>query len=116
MNTLEERLKKSEYYERLRENERDKELIASMKRELELSGQEMPPELRKFEESVRNVDAALAAEYEATVAVVDARNDLEFTLLDIFQRLEDAAEECEETDPEKAEQIRSIMRGEQSSK
>ena len=104
MNTLEERLERSGYSGRLAENERDKRLVENAKLACELSGSELPPELVQFDEAIRKVDTALAGEYESTVRLVDSRNDVELELLQILERMELAAEECEETDPERSEE------------
>ena len=109
MNTLEERLKSSGYAERLAENERDVRLVENARREFELSGREMAPEMLEFEKAVISEKAALAAEYEATVNLVDTRNDLEFALLQTQEQLELAAEQLEETDPDQAAKIRSVF-------
>ncbi|MEQ1604860.1 MAG: hypothetical protein ABL999_08325 [Pyrinomonadaceae bacterium] len=109
MNTLEERLERSRYAQRLADNERDMRLVENARREFELSGREMSPEMLKFEKAVVNEAAALAAEYESTVKLVDIRNDLEFELLQMQERIELATEELEETDPEKSAKIRSIF-------
>lgn len=109
MNTLQERLDRNGYTAGMKELEGDKRLIETVKRDYQLRGAELPEEIRDFEESVRNVEAARAGEYESTVAVVDSRNDLEFLVLEMAERLELAAEECEKTDPEKAAKIRSLF-------
>ena len=111
MNTLEERLERSGYTKRLKEQEQDKKLVESIRREHKLSGRKLPASFHKFEESVRQCDAALAKEYEATAKLVDSRNDLEFALLEIQETVELAAEECEETDPERAAKMRSLFGG-----
>ena len=109
MNTLEERLESGGYNERLADNERDMRLCENARREFELSGREMAPEMLKFEKAVIDETAALAAEYEATVNLVDSRNDLEFALLQIQATLERSADELEETDPEQAAAVRSRL-------
>ena len=109
MNTLEERLERSGYTKRLKEQEQDKKLVESIRRDHKLSGRKLPASFYKFEEEVIKYDAALAAEYERTAARVDSRNDLEFTLLELQEQLEIAAEECEATDPERAAKMRSIF-------
>lgn len=110
MNTLEERLERSGYYKSLADNERDMRLCENTRREYELTGRELTPEMLKFEQAVTDEKAALDAEYESTVKVVDSRNDLEFALLQTQEQLELAAEQIEETDPEQASKIRSVFR------
>ncbi|MGB5013378.1 MAG: hypothetical protein WBO68_05050 [Pyrinomonadaceae bacterium] len=109
MNTLEERLERSGYTKRLADNERDMRLVENARREFELSGNALPPEMLEFEKAVIDEAAALAAEYESTVRIVDTRNDLEFALLQTQEQLELAAEQVEETDPEQAAKIRSVF-------
>ncbi len=109
MNTLEERLERSGYAEQLAENERDLRLCENVRRDCEMAGRELTPEQLKFEQAVIEAAAALAAVYESTVKLVDSRNDLEFYLLQTQEELEIAAEECEETDPEQAANIRSLF-------
>lgn len=109
MNTLEARLERSGYAKRLADNERDMRLVENVKLEFELSGNELSPELLDFEQAVINEAAALAAEYESTVRVVDSRNNLELELLQMQERLELAAEQVEETDPERAAKIRAVF-------
>ena len=99
MNTLEERLERDGYTERLADNERDMRLCENVRRECELGGREMSPEMLRFEQAVIKVAASLAAEYDSTVKLVDARTDLEFELLQMQERVELAAEEIEKTDP-----------------
>ena len=88
MNTLEERLERDGYTARINANERDKRLVENAKRECEFSGTELPPHMREFEEAVRNEEASLAAEYESTVRLVDSRNDLEFALLEMQEKID----------------------------
>ena len=109
MNTLEERLNRSGYAERLAENERDVRLCENARREFELSGREMALEMIDFERAVLDEKAAPAAEYEATVNLVDTRNDLEFVLLQTQEELELAAEQLDKTDPDEAAKIRSVF-------
>ena len=109
MNTLEERLERNGYTRRLADNERDKRLCENVRRGCEMTGLELTPEQLEFEQAVMEEAASLAAEYEATVKLVDSRNDLEFFLLQTQEEMEIAAEECEETDPEKAAKIRSVF-------
>ncbi|MBK6751803.1 MAG: hypothetical protein IPG67_17895 [Acidobacteria bacterium] len=109
MNTLEERLERSGYTKRLADNERDMRLVENARREFELSGNALPPEMLEFEKAVIDEAAALAAEYESTVRIVDTRNDLEFALLQTQEQLELAAEQLERTDPEQAAKIRSVF-------
>ena len=109
MNTLEERLERSGYTKRLADNERDMRLCENARREFELSGSELSPEMLEFEKAVIDEAAGLAVEYEATVKLVDSRTDLEFELLQMQEQLELAAEQVEETDPEQASKIRSVF-------
>ncbi len=109
MNTLEERLERGGYVKRLADNERDMRLCENLRREFQLSGHKLTPEMLDFEQAVIDEKAALDAEYESTVRVVDSRNDLEFALLQIQGQLELAADDLEETDPEQAAKIRSRL-------
>lgn len=109
MNTLEERLERNGYNKRLAENERDGQLVETLKRDAALSRRELPPDLQKLDEAVRNEAAALAAEYASTVKLVDARNDLEFALLEIQDAAEATADELEKTDPAEAARIRALF-------
>ncbi|MEJ7847044.1 MAG: hypothetical protein WKF92_03030 [Pyrinomonadaceae bacterium] len=73
--------------------------------------------LTGLESRIPEMEKALAAEYAAAVKLVDAQNDADFAAEDILERAELVAEYFEEQgDPEKAEQVRSLMRGEHSSK
>jgi len=109
MNTLEERLERSGYNKSLADNERDMRLVENVRREMELTGQELTPEMLEFEQAVIDEKAALDAEYAATVKLVDSRNDLEFALLEIQAHVELAADKLEQTNPEEAERIRSVF-------
>ncbi len=74
-------------------------------------------DITELESRIPEMEKALAAEYAAAVKLVDAQNDADFAAQDILERAELIAEYFEEQgNPEKAEQVRSIMRGEHSSK
>ena len=71
--------------------------------------------LTELQSSIPEMEKALAAEYAATAKLVDTQNDADFAAQDILERAELIAEHFEQKgDPEKAEQVRSIMRGEHS--
>lgn len=109
MNTLEERLERSGYYKRLKDNERDRGLVDTAKRDLAFSGGGLPAEMLEFQQAVIDETTALAAEYESTVKVVDARNDLEFALLQIHNAAEIAADDLEQANPKKAAELRALF-------
>ena len=109
MNTLEERLERSSYNKRLADNERDMRLCENARLEFGLSGNALTPEMLEFEQAVIDEKAALDAEYESTIKLVDSRNDLEFALLQTQEQLELAAEQVEETNPDQAAKIRSVF-------
>ena len=74
-------------------------------------------DLTELESRIPVMEKALAAEYAAAVKLVDAQNDADFAVQDMLEHAELVAEHFDEKGhPEKAEQVRSIMRGEQSSK
>ena len=110
--TLEERLKANGYYDCLasleamkRNRDAQYERIRNFEGE---QGKANRAFLNALDEEVETGEKAVRDLYDATIALVDGRNDIEFELLQLLERIRLSAEDPK-IDPAKVETMREFL-------